>query len=151
MCDSLLSIVPRGQRLETHVGPLRVVHEGDELPADELVAVLAEDGQLRLPAPPLLARLSANQREAAVLAALWLKATRGSIDAARAWLQHHRWRREMRLGRAPQRSTVGHTHRVVMIDDIGLRAGDAPTRFQLGCAKADGTDVLDLEEKQPAD
>ena len=48
----------------------------------------------------------------------------GDTSAAREWLQHQRWRTEMRRGK-PGASKINTRGTIVMIDNIGSRIAEA--------------------------
>lgn len=110
---------------------IKVLSEDESRPPGEIVAVLGRDGTYRLPVPELIRSVGPGGRDRIVLWSLWLRAVRGSVDAARAYLQHKRWEKEMRSGRAAVRAEHEHTHTIRVVDD--LRAGGgASSPVQIG-------------------
>jgi hypothetical protein len=107
---------------------LRVVQagSGEDRPDPDgtVVVVQHPDGQLQVLNPSPMAGLGIRERERLIVSLLEARALRGDLDAARAWLQHRRWSREMTSGKAAQRHQHQVSGRVVVVDDLG-RGGAA--------------------------
>ena len=110
---------PPGAGLWWKSQSLPVISPGEDPPADKLAAVLDSDGKLSIPLPAVLASLGPVQRVNVLLWGLWLDGAAGRIEATKEYLRHHRWAKELRTGRAPQRTTVDHKHSgIVVIDNL---------------------------------
>ena len=77
-----------------------------------------EDGSLVVADPSPLRGMTPQQREGMILSVLELRAMRGNLTAADAWLRHRRWAREMRSGKARQKVQHQHDARIVVVNDL---------------------------------
>ncbi len=86
----------------------------------ELEVAVDADGQvtgIRSPSP--LEGMPHAKRVRLVLAVLERRWLGGDLDAARVYLQHERWRQEMKDGKPVGRSELNVSGRIVVVDDLG--------------------------------
>jgi len=132
MCGSLGIMPGKHQDTRRRVLELRVARAGSAGakpdPSGTVVVVQHPDGRLQVLNPSPMAGLSIRDRERLIVGLLEARSLRGDLDAARAWLQHRRWSREMASGRPAQRKELKVSGAVVVVDDLGRSAGELPAR-----------------------
>lgn len=101
---------------------LSVVDSNQAPELGTVFAILRADGSYHIPDPSPLRDMKSDARTKVVLGCLEMLAIQGSIAAANAYLTYKRWDREMKQGKAPQRSTVDHQHTVQVVNDLTGRS-----------------------------